>query len=309
MMRKVNNFLVVLLGILVVILTELIMFLELNSFFLLKCFIFVDLLLVFIPFSLPRKVSSIIDAIKTRIFFFNSCLFLSKIWLYENKITIFWVYTTWNYIFCGIFMEDIYMADIYSISPKNGGNLLETPSGNPDSTISYDFLAEAADRIKSKDVKDKAILSFSSKDVPTYGQKKIYFPESSDLLSRRGLAPLSVREICGTLLTDKGLTPLNTAGLKSHLNTVDENLVLYKEQVVKFNNTLRGIDNGNEPFFPNSSKKLFEEYKEILPHMVEVNEKMGTNLCKEIKAKDPSFHHPLLTNNDSTSKPAVGKEK
>lgn len=204
------------------------------------------------------------------------------------------------------------MGNIYSISPKNGGNLLEevkTPSGNPDNTISYDFLAEARDRINthkseiSSDVKDKAIFSFSSKDLPTYGQKKIYFPESSDLLSRRGLAPLSIREICGTLLTDKGLPPLNTVELKSHLNTVDQNIVLYKEQVVKFNNTLRGIDQGNEPFFPDSSKKLFEQYKEILPHMVEVNEKMGTNLCKEIKAKDPSFHHPLLTNNDSTAKP------
>jgi hypothetical protein len=223
-------------------------------------------------------------------------------------------------------MEDNYMADIYSISPKNGGGDPEegkTPSGNPDSTISYDFLAEALDRINthkseiSSDVKDKAIRSFSSKDLPTYGQKKIYFPESSGLLSRRGLAPLHPVgvEICDTLLTDKGLPPLNTVGLKSHLNTVDQNIVLYKEQVVKFNNTLRGIDQGNEPFFPDSSKKLFEEYKEILPHMVEVNEKMGTNLCKEIKAKDPSFHHPLLTNNDSTSKPprpAVlqgGKEK
>jgi hypothetical protein len=222
-------------------------------------------------------------------------------------------------------MEDNYMVDIYSISPKDSGNLLEegnTPSGNPDSTISYDFLAEAQNRINthkseiSSDVKDKAIRSVSSKDIPTYGQKKIYFPESSGLLSRRGLAPLSVREICDTyLLTDKGLPPLNTAGLKSHLNTVDQNIVLYKEQVVKFNNTLKGIDQGNEPFFPNSSKKLFEEYKELLPHMVEVNEKMGTNLCKEIKAKDPSFHHPLLTNNDSTPKPprpAVlqgGKEK
>jgi hypothetical protein len=221
-------------------------------------------------------------------------------------------------------MEDNYMVDIYSISPKDSGNLLEegnTPSGNPDSTISYDFLAEAQYRINthnseiSSDVKDKAIRSFSSKDLPTYGQKKIYFPESSGLLSRRGLPPLSAREICDTLLTDKGLPPLNTVGLKSHLNTVDQNIVLYKEQVVKFNNTLKGIDQGNEPFFPDSSKKLFEEYKEILPHMVEVNEKMGTNLCKEIKAKDPSFHHPLLTNNDSTSKPprpAVlqgGKEK
>ena len=211
-------------------------------------------------------------------------------------------------------MEDNYMADIYSISPKNGGGDPaegNTPSGNPDSTISYDFLAEARDRINTHKSEistptegDKAILF--SKDIPTYGQKKIYFQESSGLLSRRGLAPLSVREICDTLLTDKGLPPLNTVGLKSHLNTVDQNIVLYKEQVVKFNNTLRGIDQGNEPFFPDSSKKLFLEYKEILHHMVEINEKMGTNLCKEIKAKDPSFHHPLLTNNDSTSKP---KEK
>ena len=51
-----------------------------------------------------------------------------------------------NSIFWGIGMEDNYMENIYSISPKNGGNLLEevkTPSVNPDNTISYDFLAEA----------------------------------------------------------------------------------------------------------------------------------------------------------------------
>jgi hypothetical protein len=99
MIKKVNNYLAIFLGFLAVILTELIMFMELNSLTLLICCIFVDILLVFIYFIFPRmggKVSSIknlIDAIKTRIFFFNSCLFFSKILLYENKITIFWVYT------------------------------------------------------------------------------------------------------------------------------------------------------------------------------------------------------------------------
>ena len=85
MIRKINNFLAIILGFLTLILTELIMYMELNSLTLLIGFIFVDTLLVFIYFILPRmggkvySIKNLIDAIKTRIFFFNCCLFFSKI--------------------------------------------------------------------------------------------------------------------------------------------------------------------------------------------------------------------------------------
>lgn len=202
-----------------------------------------------------------------------------------------------NMAICSISPRDL----LLSISPSV--LLLE---GNGPETIQHDFIVQAFDRVNGykgevpADVKAKVMCTFSSDDLPVYGQKKVY-SEPSGLLARRGLSPLSVRDVGNfSLLTDKGLPPLNTLGLKSHLNTVDENLLLYKQQVIKFNNTLSAIDKGNEAFFPDNSKKLFGEYRDVLPHMLEVNTEMGTNLAKEIKARDPSFNHPLLQ--DSTSR-------
>jgi len=83
--------------------------------------------------------------------------------------------------------------------------------------------------------------------------------QTEDLLSRRGLPPMSVNMPSGGNLNSGPATQV-----RSFIESANESIKLYEEQGIKFRKHLNDIKNGSEQWYDPKSTSLWKEYIKVV---------------------------------------------